>query len=178
MHVSETPPVETDRIWLNPSEGSLTVDDVLVGPQGPQGPQGPPGEPGPSGIDETVPDLIRYSSGWRKLGTGYDDYFLNTQEDPYQMRWILHHGWAILSVVRAIGKPGDVLQWTIPEIAPGANAYYALNPARSGFWWRNVQLDTDGNLYMLNQPENEKTNFQLVYPWTKPIPDILPGTPL
>lgn len=153
-------------------QGPKGADSVVPGPEGPEGPEGP------QGPAAEIPELVTYSSGWRKLGTGYDDYFLNTQEDPYQMRWILHHGWAVLSVVRAIGKPGDVLQWTIPEIAPGANAYYALNPSRSGFWWRNVQLDTDGNLFMFNQPENEKTNFQLVYPWTKPIPDILPGTPL
>lgn len=146
------------------------------GVQGPEGPQGPQGIQGPAGSDATVPDLVTYSSGWRAIGRGYDDeYFLNPEGDPYVMTWILHHGWATLSVVRGIGKPGDVLQFTIPEIAPGAAAYYTLKPAGTGNWWREVQFLPNGELYMFQQPENEKTNFQLTYPWTKPIPTTLPG---
>lgn len=172
--VSDVAPETDDEvIWVNPSEGSLTVDAVLVGPQGPAGPEGPRG---PAGSIENIPDLITYSSGWRKIGRGYDDeYFLNPESDKYDMRWILHHGWATLSVVRGIPKEGDVKQFSLPEIAPGANVYDALNPARSGHWWRTIQFSTNGDLFLFNQPDNEKTNFQLVYPWTKPIPTVLPG---
>lgn len=49
VEVSTAPPEDTQVIWVNPEEGTLTIDDVLIGPEGPEGPKGDQGVQGPIG---------------------------------------------------------------------------------------------------------------------------------
>lgn len=153
--VSEAAPVATDVIWVNPLESAPEIPDV--------------------------PDLATYSSGWRKIGTGVnDEYFVNPESNPYQIAWILHHGWATLSVFRGVLATGESTIFVKPEIAPKVAVIQALSMDRAGFYWRRAQFLQSGLLQITNNPDGEEVNFTISYPWLKEIPSEseLPGEPL